>query len=51
MNEQKIQEAAQRLYDFFDPWSREDITPADIERDIKENPTETINYLLDMLEA
>ena len=51
MNEQKIKETAQRLYDFFDPWTFDGETPADIERDIKENPTETINYLLDMLEA
>lgn len=50
MDEKKLIETAARLYAFMDPWERNETTPEETAQEIKQNPLETINYLLDLLE-
>jgi len=47
----KIQQLADRLYNFVDPWDRDYETVDDIANDIKTDPETVIEYLLDLLEA
>lgn len=51
MNNDKLTELATRIYNYIDPWDREDATVEDIARDITTNPNAVIDYLLDQLEA
>ena len=46
----KIQQLAERLYNYVDPWDRDYNTVDDIAKDIKEDPDLIIEYLLDLLE-
>jgi len=47
----KIQQLAQRLFDFVDPWDRDYETVDDIAEDIRKDPEAVIEYLLDLLEG
>lgn len=47
----KIQQLAQRLFDFVDPWDRDYETVDDIANDMKQDPETVIEYLLDLLEG
>jgi uncharacterized protein YeeX (DUF496 family) len=47
----KIQQLAQRLFDFVDPWDRDYETVDDIANDMKQDPEAVIEYLLDLLEG
>ena len=51
MDEKKLIETATRFYNFMDPWERCETTPEETAEEIKNNPLEAINYLLDMLEG
>lgn len=45
------QEVAKRVFDLMDPWERNDINgPEEMEILIKQNPIETIKFLLDYIE-
>ena len=49
MNEYK--EIAKRVFDLMDPWERDDIDgPEEMEILIKQDPIETIKFLLDRIE-
>lgn len=53
MDDIRLKETAKRLYNFLEPWERSESgleTPEETEKAIKENPIETIIYLLDLLE-
>ena len=50
-NPDKLKETATRLYNFMDPWERCETTPEETAEEIKKNPLDAINYLLDMLEG
>lgn len=41
--------AAQKLYDFSDPWERDDMTVADFAKVIHENAPEVIEHLLEVI--
>jgi hypothetical protein len=47
----KIQQLAQRLFNFVDPWDRDYETVDDIANDMKQEPETVIEYLLDLLEG
>jgi hypothetical protein len=47
----KIQQLAQRLFNFVDPWDRDYETVDDIANDMKQDPEAVIEYLLDLLEG
>lgn len=46
-----IQQLAERIYNYVDPWDRDYETVDDIANDIKNDPETVIEYLLDLLEA
>ena len=46
----KIQQLAQRLYNYIDPWDRDYETVDDIANDIKSDPEAVIEYMMDILE-
>ena len=50
MNE-KVNELAKRLWDYTDPWDREDTTVEDVARQIEEHPLDVIQHLLNLLDA
>lgn len=47
----KIQQLAERIYNYVDPWDRDYETVDDIANDIKNDPETVVEYLLDILEA
>ena len=51
MDEKKLIETATRFYILLDPWERCETTPEETAEEIKKNPLEAINYLLDRLEG
>lgn len=46
----KIQQLAERIYNYVDPWDRDYETVDDIANDIKSDPDLIIEYLMDQLE-
>ncbi len=50
MDEKKLNETATRLYYFFEPWERCETTPEETAEEIRKNPLEAINFLLDYIE-
>ena len=48
---EKIEEAAARLYAFFDPWEQCETTQEETAEEIRKNPYDAILYLLDILEG
>ena len=47
----KIQQLAERIYNYVDPWDRDYETVDDIANDIKNDPEAVIEYLMDLLEG
>ena len=41
---------AKRIYEILDPWDRDDATPESIAEDIKNDPLETIEFLINLVE-
>ncbi len=50
MDNIQVQELAERLYNYVDPWDRDYETVDDIANDIKQDPLTVIKYLMDLLE-
>lgn len=46
----KIQQLAERIYNYVNPWDRDYETVDDIANDIKNDPDLIIEYLMDQLE-
>lgn len=46
----QIQQLAERIYNYIDPWDRDYETVDDIANDIKNDPDTVIEYLIDLLE-
>ena len=49
-DEIKIKETAARFYNIMDPWERFETTPEETAEEIKKNPLDAINYILDRIE-
>ncbi len=50
MDNIQVQELAERLYNYVDPWDRDYETVDDIANDIKQDPLTVIKYLMELLE-
>jgi hypothetical protein len=50
MDEKKLKEISERIYNILNPWEKCDTTPEEIAEETRKNPLDAINFLLDMLE-
>lgn len=50
MEERKIKELSERLFNLLDPWDRVDTSIEEQEQILRENPLAAVEYLLDLVE-
>ena len=50
MKQEQLMNIANRLYDLADPWERDDMTPNDFAKVVKDDPLAVIGHLLDIIE-